>query len=171
MLNKRIGRFSLVLLLGFSSFLTACAFNYIEGGLEELKGKPVKTAFNYLGFPDTKNSFEGSDVYVWGRSFQTTSFTPITSNSYGTAYGSYGNWASYQGTTTTYVPQVNTYSCVIKIAAEKGVIIQSSYEGSLGGCEAYGTALKPLYDERENREKAQQIAVQQKEKPPTKSKK
>jgi len=130
----------------FSSFLillSGCAFSQIENGLTALKGEKIQTAFNYLGTPDNEQDIAGSKVYTWGRAFSATTITPVTTSTTGSAFSSYGGYANYYGTTTSYVPQTHNYSCTVKIITDqKGIITGGQFDGNLGGCASYGSALQ-----------------------------
>ncbi len=136
-MNRRF----LVVLLGLSFLLSACAFDQMDKGLTALRGEKIQTAFNYLGYPDTEQVIAGSKVYTWGTSYSQTAIMPVTNYTSGNVYG-YGGSANYHGTSTSYVPQTYNYLCILKIITDKkGVIINGQYEGNEGGCSDYGSAL------------------------------
>lgn len=128
--------FLLPLFLVYSLLLTGCAFNQIENGLNALNGEGIKTAFDYLGYPDSQQEIAGDKVYTWGTSFMSTTVAPMTSY---TSIGGYG------ATTTSSIPITQHNQCSIKIITNQNdVITNSQYVGNLGGCARYGTALQRL---------------------------
>ena len=108
-----------------------CAFNQIERGLTTLHGENIKTAYQYLGYPDNQQKISGENVYTWGTNFVTNSTTPVF-----TSLGAF------------HVPTTHHNQCSIKIITnKKDIITNSQYFGNLAGCQRYGTALQKLYQE------------------------
>jgi hypothetical protein len=118
--------------------LSACVFQNMDKGLAGLEGKNIDQAVAELGYPDSQGSIMGNTVYVWGTS---NSFSmPVTT--YNTTTGYVGT-VPYSATTsnTNYVPE--NFNCVIRIATSPdGTIIHTEWQGNVGGCMHYSTALK-----------------------------
>jgi len=134
-------RKSVLILAMMAGFLSACAFEHMDKGLAALRGRDLKTAIGYLGYPDNQQEIAGNKVYTWGRSYTATTVTPVTTYGSGSFFGMNGP-TNYTGSTVSYVPQTGTYSCVLKIITNKDdMIIDSQYDGDLGGCGKYGDAL------------------------------
>ncbi len=132
---------SCVTLFAACFVLSSCAFDQIESGFTALEGQKIQTAFEYLGYPDSEQEIAGSKVFTWGREFTRTSVTPVNSYNYGGIYG-YDGYGSAVGYSTSYIPQTNYYSCTLKLITDQdGTIIDGQYDGDLGGCAKYGSAL------------------------------
>ncbi|WP_336983928.1 hypothetical protein [Cedecea sp. HN178] len=114
--------------------LTGCVtFAQMDEGLNSLKGKDKKVAFEVLGYPSQEQTFDDVKVYTWVNSVN--DIAPLSSPQLTT--GTVGN--SFFNATTTktdYVPI--TYNCKIQIATNTdGVIKSYDFDGNMGGCETY----------------------------------
>jgi hypothetical protein len=56
--------------LGFavlaSMALSGCAVDHLASRLSSLKGQPVQTVFDRVGYPDRQEKFGDDTVYYWG---------------------------------------------------------------------------------------------------------
>lgn len=124
--------------------LAACAPSPVGPGLEALKGQNIRTAINYLGYPDQKQTIVGDTVYTWSESGGYTSSYPITDYDYG-EFEIDGRRGIYTNTTRNYVSEYNTYNCKIKIATDERDVIKSTQASSSGGgCHVYEPAFEKL---------------------------
>ena len=75
---------------------------------------------------------------------------PRTSHSYGSVStsGYYGQVSgSYNGYETTYVTESVTYECQVVVEVNQTeTIVTAQFEGNIGGCQPYATALKKHYE-------------------------
>lgn len=129
----------LVLAVLAAASLTGCAtFKNIETGLAALEGQPVQAAFDRLGYPDGQMNVGADTVYVWGRSFMMNMPQYNTATTYGTV-----GTTPYTANTGVMTSVPMQMQCSIKIAAgPDGVIKTWQYNGNVGGCSAYSSALK-----------------------------
>ncbi|MGK0799976.1 hypothetical protein ACRE5N_03335 [Klebsiella pneumoniae] len=122
------------MLLIFTLLLSGCVtFTQMNDGLNALKGKDKKIAFEVLGYPSQEQNFDDTKVYTWVNSVN--DIAALSSPQITT--GTFGN-KSFNATTlqTDYVPV--TYSCKIQIATDtSGIIKNYNYDGNMGGCESY----------------------------------
>ena len=132
----------LLFTLSMSALITSsCVFSGMEKGLAELKGKPIDTAINVLGYPDRQQAIGADKVYIWSRSFQGSYSVPQVAST----TGYIGNTPVY-GTTTYNTTQTANYSCIIKLGADsKGIIKRWEYSGNRRGCGGYSQSLKRYY--------------------------
>lgn len=142
------------LILFIALYISGCTFKYMDEGLSALKGQDIEQAINYLGYPDNKQEIAGNKVYTWARAYTVSSVVPVQSYNSGNVSG-YGGYANYNTTTTSYIPQTDHYSCNLKIITDKkDIIISAQYDGNMGGCSRYGTALKKASEELAHEELA-----------------
>ena len=120
-------------------FFTACASkpSPVGPGLQALKGKDIRTAIEYLGYPDDKKEIIGDTVYTWASSGTYTDVYPITDFDRG-RFEVDGKRGTFETRNTSYVSEVNSYSCVIRMATGDDDIIKSTQAASSsGGCSYY----------------------------------
>lgn len=128
----------------FTLLLGACAPSPIGPGLQALKGQNIRTAINYLGYPDQKQEIVGDTVYIWSERGGYTSTYPITDYDRG-EFEVNGQRGTYTNTTRNYVSEYNTYSCKIKIATDDRNMIKSTQASSSGGgCYVYEPAFEKV---------------------------
>jgi len=120
--------------------LSGCAtFSDIDKGMAALVGQPISAAEARLGVASSEQQVGGKHVYVWGRDFNMSMPTTNTSSVNGTVNGHY-----YRGTVTTTGSQQVNYNCTLRfITDQSDRIISYDWQGNLGGCYGYGSALKP----------------------------
>jgi hypothetical protein len=125
----------------------ACAPSPVGPGLQALKGQDIRTAINYLGYPDRKQTIVGDTVYIWMENGSYTSTYPITDYDEG-EFEINGQRGTYSHRNRSYVSEFNTYSCKIKVATDDRDIIKSAQAtSSQNGCSAYNAAFEQiLYD-------------------------
>lgn len=118
--------------------LAACAsFGDFNKGLNSLIGQPIAVAINKLGYPTTQQNIAGDTVYRWNRT--ATGITSSPSYTIGTV--NVGN-VGYSTSAQNISLDETTYSCALTLGTDsKGVIKNYSYDGNLGGCGPYITAL------------------------------
>ncbi|HGB4253021.1 TPA: hypothetical protein ACIVG6_001900 [Salmonella enterica subsp. enterica serovar Virchow] len=120
--------------------LSGCmSTDYLDNGLQSLTGKPIEVAFQYLGYPDQKQSFDDLTVYTWRRAENSvdTYIAPQTTT------GKTGEkTVRLTSTEMQYVPVTKT--CKIQLAVDKtGYIKNYNYEDN-NGCYFYYQRLEPL---------------------------
>jgi hypothetical protein len=101
-------------------------------------GQPFDLAIAKLGYPAGQMKVGDDTVYGWGRNFTMNmpQYRTATTNGY---VGS----TAYTGTTGYMASVPVQYQCDIKIAVGPDNIIKSwQYDGNIGGCGAYASALK-----------------------------
>ena len=119
-------------------FFAGCASSRMDDGLASLRGQKIQTAFYYLGYPDYQQEITGNNVYTWSTFYTTTDMVPAATYGIG-GFSHHGRHGGYGG---LYVPETSSYSCVLKIIADKSdTIIDSQYQSNGGGCQHYGSAL------------------------------
>jgi hypothetical protein len=126
--------------VGMAAFaLAGCStFSTMETGLQALVGQPFDAAIARLGYPSGQMKVGDDTVYGWGRSFTMSMPQYQSANTTG-----YIGSTPYSGTTSTWGSVPMQYQCDIKIAVGPDNIIKSwQYDGNLGGCGAYASALK-----------------------------
>lgn len=143
-MNFRVTFFLITFLAG-----TACTtFEDIDGGLAQFRGQPVDSLISVLGFPDGEQTVADRRLVFWNTNQNVTTTTPVTSYNYGSvnAYGSGGyGYGNYNSTTTTYVPTTVNYNCTLKVEIDQqNRILDHDFEGNVGGCERYASALRPF---------------------------
>jgi hypothetical protein len=128
------------------ALLTSCASQALNENLPHLQGKDIYLAIRYLGHPDAETTIAGKKVYIWGHQQSGTYLQTINTPYYGSAYGSAGS-LTYQGQTTTVVPQSYNDTCLIKlIANKKGIIEDWQWKGNEDGCSHYMNAMHRIAD-------------------------
>ena len=124
--------------------LGACAQSAVGPGLDALRGKNVRTAITYLGYPDEKQQIMGDTVYTWSEKGAYTNTYPITDRNTG-EFEIDGRRGTYEQTTRSYVSEFNSYSCKIKLATGADNVIKSAQASSReGGCNVYQNAFKSM---------------------------
>lgn len=151
--------------------LSGCAAQQVEKGLQAMVGQPVQTAFNILGYPESKQSFGNDEVYVWTHQRSGGMLLPqvaTTSQTYGaqTMYGNvgrtpvYGNISPQTVTSTTlynqYVPMQGEFTIKIAADSKTGVIKNWQTSGNQMGAQAYAGALGAYGDSHGTQAQAQQ---------------
>jgi hypothetical protein len=133
-------------LAGVMVALGGCTtWGQMQKGLQTLNGQPLDAAVRTLGYPNSETNIAGMHLVAWSSNSSGTVFLPQTSNTYGTAYASNGNFATYSGTTSYVVPMQLNYSCTITMqVSPDGVIQGSRYSGNMGGCHPYIQALNQM---------------------------
>jgi hypothetical protein len=127
------------LALGVFALGGCSTFSNIEKGLTALEGRPIQAAFDRLGYPDGQMMVGSETVYTWGRSF--TMNMPQYQTA--TTTGNVGSvpYSANTGYSTTVPMQMQ---CSIKVVADAAGNIKTwQYDGNMGGCSAYSSALKP----------------------------
>ena len=127
-------------------FLSACASkpSPVGPGLQALKGKDIRTAIKYLGYPDDQKEIVGDNVYTWASSGTYTDVYPITDYDRGD-FEVDGKRGTFETRNTSYVSEVNSYSCVIRMAPGDDDIIKSTQGSSAGGgCSFYHRQFEQL---------------------------
>ncbi len=117
--------------------LTSCVFKALDQGLVDLKGKPIETAFDVLGYPSSKLDLGDHTVYKWNSSFSSVMPFQQVSNTYG-ALGT----VPFQAQTNSigFIPQ--HHSGELNIGTNKqGIIQRCSYTGTERGLHGYADLL------------------------------
>lgn len=129
----------IIYLLFLSILVNGCAtFGEMEEGLDALKGKEPRVAFDVLGYPSGKQQFGSDTVYFWTVNESGVVLLPQTSDVYATV----GNKPVYGTVTSTQAVPVH-HNCHIKLIADPSDrITKWEYEGNMGGCERYIRRLK-----------------------------
>jgi len=134
------------------SLFGCTTFEDIDNGLTKFHGQPANSLISALGFPDGEQTIAGRRLIVWSSSRNIATTTPVTTYNSGTAnaYGSGGYaYGNYSGTTTTYVPTTVNYNCTLKVEIDQNNrILGHDYEGNIGGCEQYASALRPYLEKK-----------------------
>lgn len=109
--------------------LTACTtFSDVENGLNNANGRHVNFLIDQIGFPTSTQEFAGRKVYTWSSSRQAPTFNQTIGP---------GGWPML-----TPGPSV-TYDCTIRAEVDQAeTILNSTFEGNIGGCERYARALR-----------------------------
>ncbi|WP_281983479.1 hypothetical protein [Thalassorhabdomicrobium marinisediminis] len=136
------------LLSGIVLSIAACTtFEDIDAGLSQFRGQHIDTLIGAIGFPDGEQTIAGRRLVYWNTDQTVTTTMPVTTYDYGSinAYGSGGyGYGNYSGTSTTYVPTTVNYNCTLKVQVDRGNrIVNHDFEGNIGGCERYASALRP----------------------------
>ena len=127
------------LIVGATLLISACTtFSNLETGLAALVGQPFQAAIDKIGYPAGQMKVGDDTVYAWGRNF---SMSMPTYNSAQTT-GTVGSTPYTANTGYTSYQSVN-YQCDVKIIVGPDNVIKSwQYDGNMGGCDAYASALK-----------------------------
>ena len=109
-------------------------------------GKPIDSAVDVLGLPNSKMEIAGYTVYIWSN--QRSGSVPIYNTNTAYTSGTVGTTPVY-GTTTTntvnYVPV--SYQCEIKLSVDsQNTIRRWEYYGNQGGCQRYANGVKALLE-------------------------
>jgi len=127
--------------------LSACASNPTGPALQTLEGKNIRIAIDYLGYPDDKQEILGDMVYSWIDEGTYTSTYPIS----GTDYGRFeidGRRGTYENRRQTYVSEVSSFKCEIRMVTTDQDIIKHSELTSIGeGCYRYHGAFRKILDD------------------------
>ena len=137
---------SLLFLLPLMFVLSACASkpSAIGPGLQVLEGKDIRTAIEYLGYPDDKQEIIGDTVYSWGVRGTYTDVYPITDFDRGD-FEVNGQRGTFETRNTSYISEVNSYSCVIRMATGEDNVIKTTQARSIGkGCSYYNDTFEAL---------------------------
>ncbi len=127
--------------------LGACAPSPVGPGLQALKGQDIRTAINYQGYPDNKQTIVGNTVYTWSENGGYTNTYPVTDYDRG-EFEVNGKRGTYTNSTTNYVSEYNSYSCKIKLATDERDIIKTAQASSSGGgCYVFEPAFKQMLDD------------------------
>lgn len=127
--------------------LGACAKSPIAPGLNALKGENIRTAVSYLGYPDSTQEVLGDTVYIWEHKGTSTDVYPITD--YDTSdFEVNGQRGRIENRNTSYVSEVYSYSCVIKMAIdERDIIKDARAQSTGGGCRLYNSAFQRIVED------------------------
>ena len=126
--------------------LSGCA-SPVGPGLQTLEGKNIRTAINYLGYPDREQQVLGDTIYIWRTGGTYTDIYPITDVDRG-EFEVNGRRGRYDHETTSYVSEVYTYSCTLKMAVNENDIIKHTQAISTGGgCSRYNSAFNQLLED------------------------
>ena len=128
-------------------FLASCStFEDIDKGLSNLHGQHIDSLIAKIGYPNGHNVVAGRKLYIWDSSQTVSYLMPVTNYNPGSvnAYGTYGSaYWTYSGTSTSWVPQVATYYCIITVEVDtRETIVAAQYGGNIGGCERYAAAFR-----------------------------
>ena len=125
--------------------LSGCDSAGTQDGLNALMENHISTAFDVIGYPDSKMKLDHNTVYVWGYSRNSTINMPQTSYHSGFAGDTY-----YSGTTTYNQPITINASSQIKVIANNAGYIQTwEAYGNEYGLQRYAARLKQ-YAESQN---------------------
>lgn len=116
----------------------------IGPGLQVLEGKGIRTAIEYLGYPDNTQNVVGDNVYTWMTGGTYTDVYPISDHNHG-HFDGYGKRGRYGHASQTYASEVKSYSCRIKMATGHDNVIKSTQAlSSGGGCRVYNSAFEKI---------------------------
>ncbi|MBE7496869.1 MAG: hypothetical protein HS117_18155 [Verrucomicrobiaceae bacterium] len=125
------------LLAALCLLLPSCVFKVLDQGLADLKGKPIETAFDVLGYPSSKLELGNDTVYKWNTSFSSVMPIPQVANTTGLVGAT-----PFQMQTTSAGFIRQDHAGEISIGAnKKGVIQRCSYYGTERGLHAYAECL------------------------------
>lgn len=123
---------------------TGCAtWSDLDQGLRSLHGQPLSVAISKIGYPTDERQIAGMRLVSWSSSKSGIRYVQQSSTTYGTAYSKSEGKTKYSTTTNYMVPQAYRKSCEITLqVSERNIIQASQYQGDIGGCWNYITALK-----------------------------
>ena len=129
-------------LTGCANILAQRAKSCLDTGLASLRGKPAKSAFGIIGYPNSEGKVADEKFYLWSNA--STTWVPSSSST--SATGMVGGAPfNYNQTTIGGSGETIHHSCAIRIFVnEKGTVEHSDYQGNLIGCEPYALKFDPL---------------------------
>lgn len=124
--------------------LTGCTQNYLATGLPLLEGQPISQAVHYLGPPTEEKKISGETIYTWVNNQSGSFYVPDTASSPVVVQNGGHPAMVFTGTAMPPMPDTYNWYCRLYVTAQKGVIVNTRYEGNTGGCEVFSDKLKPL---------------------------
>ena len=124
-------------------FLKSCTtFEDISKGLDKYYGLSINSLIQTIGYPNGERIVAGRKLYVWDSRRTVTYSMPTTTQSSGTVYSGMSS-GTYYGSSTTWVPTTANYFCTITVEVDSSdKIINSQFNGNIGGCERYAAAFR-----------------------------
>lgn len=117
--------------------ITSCVFKALDQGLADLKGKPIETAFDVLGYPSSKLELGNVTVYKWNNSFSRMLPIPQVANTTGfvgtTPF-------QMQSNSLGFIPQHHSGELTIGVD-KNGIIQRCGYSGTESGLHGYANSL------------------------------
>lgn len=125
-----------------SALVSGCVMTHLDEGLAQLVGKPIESAIDVLGFPNSTMQITGYTVYVWDS--HSTGIAPVatTANTSGMVGGTYVSGTS---STSGFIALPGLYHCQIKLATDsEGIVRHQESYGNPGGCGRYKNKVSHL---------------------------
>ncbi len=120
-----------IFLLFASAALSGCVGTHVDEGLQALKGEPINSAFQVLGYPSSRMSMGSDTLYSWSMSGAGMDFVPQQAMSTGLV-------GFTPVTITTNYTQIipSSYSASIMIlSSQMGIVKGCSWSGQIGAVE------------------------------------
>ena len=128
----------LIAALIFSFVLFGCStFADIQGGLSAMVGKPVSTAIEVLGYPNSRMDIGSDEVYIWKVDQTGVVYVPQTL----TTTGQVGS-TNFSSLSTYSQAQIHQSVCTVRVISGRNGLIKSwDFSGNISGCESFSGSL------------------------------
>lgn len=131
------------------ALLIACTPSQdISEGMTQFRGQPIDNVASVLGAPNDERVIAGRRYVIWSTNRNVSYTMPVTNYLSGTVNASNGGFATYGGTSTSYVPMSASYVCTLTVEVSDQYIVQNfSFDGNIGGCRGYASRLRAFLRE------------------------